>query len=334
MAIFETGAVTSVPNLLDALAIFAAANGWTVNSNAIEGSGRRVHLQKGSDVFINLRALVNEFAQSAFNTFGSAVSGLAINGSTGYDSGQPWYKQPGYPNNGVLSGGSANEFTARMAGMMGISGAIPAYYFHARGDMIYVWIEYATGLYMFMGFGKIGKYGSWTGGTIFFANGEGHSASQSTIGTVLVGNPPDGLFELSANSNGYLYMDGIDGLTGWLPASSSVVMSPAMPKFFSSFVLQAGMAVNIANQFNSLNAIMPCEICVTRDGAVATWSTNTNFSIEGYLPDIHFVCTRSLLAAQQLDDGSGDTFRIYPFRQKAALPGTTGKWFGVAIKEN
>lgn len=333
MAIFETGAVSSVPNLLDALATFCATNGWTVNSNAIEGSGRRVHLQKGSDVFINLRALVAEFAQSAFNTFGLATNGLAINASTGYDSGQPWYKQPGYPNNGALSGGSANEFTARMAGMMGISGAIPAYYFHARGDMIYVWIEYATGLYQYMGFGKVGKYGSWTGGTIFFANSEGHVNTTTSIGTVMIGSPPDGLFELSANPNAYMYMDSIDGLTGWLAANTNTVMLPAMPKLFCSFWLQAGMGVNIANQFNSLNAIMPCEICVTRDGTAA-WAANSNFSFEGYLPDIHFVCTRSLLAAQQLDDGSGDVFRIYPFRQKAALPGTDGKWFGVAIKEN
>lgn len=333
MAIFETGAVTSVPNLLDALATFCAANGWSVNKNDLEGSGRRVHLQKGSDVFINLRALVNEYAQSAFNTFGNQVSGLAVNGSTGFDNGLAWYKQPGYPNNGVLSGGSANEFTARMAGMMNISGAIPAYYFHARGDMIYVWVEYATGLYQFMGFGKITKYGSWTGGTIFFASAEGHSNTITNPKTAMIGDPPDGLYELDANANAYMHMTNIDGNTGWLPASSTPVMSPAMPKFFCSFTLQAGMAVNIANQFNGLNAIMPCEICVTRDGAAATWALTTNFSFEGYLPDIHFVNMRSLLAAQQLDDGSGNIFRIYPFRQKAALPGGT-KWFGVAIKEN
>ncbi len=320
MAIFETGVVTSIPNLLDALADFCVANGWTENFNAIEGTGRRVHLQLSSDVFINLRALVNEAAQpSGF----PPVSGLAINGSTGYNGALAWYNQTGAPTDGVT--------TYRMAGMMGISGAMPAYYFHAREDMIYVWLEYATGLYQFMGFGRIEKYGAWSGGTVFFASAEGHSDTITTLSTTLIGEPPTGLVDMVGNRHGYMYGT-IGANTGWLPCSNFNTTSPDMPRFFSSLCMQSLIVTNAANQFNGLPVLLPIDIAVARDGAFAI-AANTNFSIEGFLPDLYFCNLRTLIPGQQLDDGSGDIFRIYPFRQKTAT-GHSGGWFGVAIKEN
>lgn len=322
MAIFQTGSETSVPNLLNTLAAFCVANGWTQNFNAVEGSGRRVHLQLSSDVFINMRALVNESPNTVRSL--PAVSGLNICGSTSYVGGTHWWNQTGFPTTST-----AND--AQMAGITH-SGAVPTYYFFARGNMIYVWLEYTAGSYQWLMFGRVSKTSTWTGGSIFAGSGNGrHSSASLALGRSLVGNISGSGGEYSQNSNGYMY-GVIDGNTGWMPCDNST-LSPAMPKFYDSFVFEYNMFNNQANTFNSQPVLQAVEICITRDGTGNVTFGTTNFSIAGLLPDIYYCNMRHLLAGQQLDDGSGDTFRVLPLRAKTSS-GSSAGWMGVAIKEN
>ncbi len=328
MAIFQTGAVTTVPNLLDIIAAFAVANGFTQNYNAVEGSGRRVHLQLSSDVFINLRALVNESINNGTVNLANNVNGLVMSGSTGYSGAASWLMQAGKPYYDFLNG---NGHVPKLVGMMGISGAMPAYYLFARGSMIYCWLEYATGQYQWLMFGRITKTSTWSGGAMFAAANNGYS---NTINNYAgIANLSVGSHDNAGNAaNGYLYGAAIDGNTGWLSCINESI-TPAMPKFFDMIANIGAGVGNLANTFNTQPVILPVDIAITRDGT-GNRDANTNFSVEGILPDLYFCNLRYLIPAQQIDDGSGDTFRVFPFRQKATFGlGSTG-WWGVAIKEN
>jgi hypothetical protein len=136
MAIFETGAITTVPNLLDALASFCVSN-----FNAVEGSGRRVHLQLDSDVFMNFRASVAENINNGTSNIVAGSNSLLVVGSTSYNGANSWLMQPGKP---YIAGGGSGDLP-RMVGMIGISGAMPAYYFfacHRSVSVVNVWQGY------------------------------------------------------------------------------------------------------------------------------------------------------------------------------------------------
>jgi hypothetical protein len=326
MAIFETGASVSMPALLDALADFCVDNGWTQNANAVEGSGRRVHLQLDSDVFINLRALVTENPNPGSGS-GVSVDGILVSGSTGYSGAATWCRQAGAPT------AVSEPLNIKLAGIIGILGAVPAYYFFARDSMIYVWVEYATGLYQWFMFGRVAKIATWTGGMFFAGSFSGASNSAAgTTGRNIAGTPSSSMHNgINGNANAYLYGT-VDALTGWMPASNAS-MGIAMPKVFDTMVLDSVNFINLSNSFNTQPVLAPVELCITRDGT-ANWNVSTsNFSIEAVLPDLYFCNTRTLLGGQQLDDGSGDVFRVLPFKNKTSN-GSDGGFFGVAIKEN
>jgi hypothetical protein len=329
MAIFQTGAATSMDDLIDIVRVFALANGWTENMNVAEGTGRRVHLQKSTDIFVNLRTITSEVVQSS--SFNSSTTGICLNMSTGFDNTKAWYAQPGAPQNAGTGSAPYPQYTG--AGV-NFSGAAPSYYLFARGNMIYCIFEYATGQYLWFGFGKITKQGSWAGGQCFFAPmGLNNITAPQNYGA-LCGQVPFGTGNITGNPNAFLYGT-VDGITGWMQARSDAITTPAMPRFFDSFNMMALLLTNASNTFNSLPIELPISIQITRDGAVAPggWLASANYSIEGYLTDVFSCNLRTLVPAQQLII-STDTYRVFPFRQKNTNGiGSTG-WFGFAIKEN
>ena len=102
---FQTGSYSNQNELLNLFAAWAVANGWTQNLLTDDSfryggdtfTGRRLHLQKtinGTDCYFNLRSTSNQrvYSYSGYD----AVTGICVNGSTGFDSGQSWDTQPGY----------------------------------------------------------------------------------------------------------------------------------------------------------------------------------------------------------------------------------------------
>lgn len=332
MAIFETGASTGVNDLIDKVRVFALANGWTVNQFGADGNGFRLHLQLGSDTFFNLRSLVNERAQNNINIEG-ALYGLACNGSTGYSSGQPWYSQPGAPANTTVAP-NTDRFPY---GLEGISGSIAAYYLFARSNMIYLVVEYVTGNYQWLMFGKVDKLGSWAGGQLYAASANMHQPTYIASGNArdtFFGEWPWAHGDLRLNPLGMMYGT-VDGNTGWIPAQNGAAMNPATAHFADSIALQSLIVTNAANQFNTLPVLLPVSVQITRDGTAA-WIDSPNFSIEAYLPDIYFCNLRTLVPGQVLSVSTQD-FRVFPFRAKSVTGITNNNnsgWFGFAIQAN
>jgi hypothetical protein len=334
MAIYETGASTGVNDLIDKVRVFALANGWTVNQFGADGAGYRLHLQLGSDVFFNLRSLVNERAQGTA-AIDNLVYGLACNGSTGYNGASAWYAQPGAPANTTVAP-NTDRFPY---GLEGISGSITAYHLFARSNMIYLVVEYSAGNYQWLMFGQLDKLGSWTGGQVYAATANMHTSGSGT------GTPNDHFFgewpwptgDVRTHPYGFVYGT-VDGVTGWVPGRNSVSMNPAVTRCFDSIVLQSLIVTNAANQFNTLPMLLPVSVQMMRDGVIASgqWSTVNNFSIEAYLPDIFFCNLRTLVPGQTLSVSTQD-FKVFPFRAKRDVGisnSTTSGWLGFAIKSN
>lgn len=102
---YQTGSYTDQNDLLNLFATWAVDNGWTQNLLADDSSkyagdtftGRRLHLQKtinGTVCYFNLRSCSNQrvFSYTSYDY----VTGICVNGSTGFDSGDSWDLQTGY----------------------------------------------------------------------------------------------------------------------------------------------------------------------------------------------------------------------------------------------
>lgn len=144
-AAYSTGTATGPVDLLQKLVTWLAAQGWTADANAAEGSGWRAHLHKGSPaVYVNLRAAVNEQIWQYRYANGY---GIGMNLGDGYSSGAGWNVQSGAPLQYSTAYGIG-------AGMELASGAVTAYHFFDDGsDHITVVVERTPGLFVHMGWG-------------------------------------------------------------------------------------------------------------------------------------------------------------------------------------
>ena len=169
---FYSGTSTGPNDLIDKLRIALLAEGWTVDNFSAIGAGYRLHVYKTLDSevsYFNFRSAIAETGVTLItedNITGEygTVTGLIVNGSTGYDGGELWHKQPGYPQS-VKNG---NKSFGNVISPMSIS-AIPSYYFFFNGDSIHIAVEITAGKFQFMSFGMLVKDGVYTGGQYFTA---------------------------------------------------------------------------------------------------------------------------------------------------------------------
>ena len=156
---YETGSASSPSDLLDKLRAFLLTNGWTINSFITVGSGKRLHIQKGS-CYYNFRAYHGETLSNANDLNNQTTTGFwGIGGypSNGYSGASNWNAQPGCPlYANYYRGGYANQ----------LSSAIPTYHFFTYADIteVHVVIEFVTGKFQHINFGNLQKYNASASG--------------------------------------------------------------------------------------------------------------------------------------------------------------------------
>lgn len=330
---YSTGSATNVSDLLTKLEAFMGVNGWTTDSFATEGSGKRLHAHKGS-VYFNARAYVAETPDSAIlPTFGSpaSCSALAFNISSAGTGGTRWFDKTGTPV------GTSSRYAT--AGLDGITGAIPAYHFfaHNSGDAILVVVEYASGSYQYLGFGTLNKYGTYTGGVYFFGSKGGVT---NTVESVSNYTPGIGFVSQYIRSIGYApaYVTAsVDSETGWHWSRDYQRERDATKRYvlcnLNRFV---STRWNQPNDLNGLAVLMPVEFLVERDTGLGS---NAHLSPLGELPETHYLVIKNLTPSQQITLGS-DNYRVFPFFRKNAAaddPSVFGtphsSYWGFAVKE-
>lgn len=186
---YQNGSASSPIDLLQTLASWLVAQGWTQDASASEGSGWRAHLHKGSQ-YVNFRAAMT--GETLFSNHGGSGScAIGINLGTGYSSGSAWHLQAGAPT-------EASDVTHPLFCAMNLpAGAIVAYHLFDDGnDNITMVVEKIAGRFVHLGWGKTLKkigytFDSWH----FYASSPGYWATSTQSG--LAGNTAESYAPLS-----------------------------------------------------------------------------------------------------------------------------------------
>ena len=308
---YQTGTATGPVDLLDKLRTFLIAQGWTVNLYTANGTGYRLHVQKSADssteMYFNFRSAVDEsgvlMTEDNSDSASGKVTGIVINGSTSYDVGEDWDKQPTYPINDQVS----NKACGNLMSPMSIS-AIPAYYFFAVENTINICVEVTSGKFQFMSFGCLEKQGAFTGGQFYTASFASRTPTLEWQGDS--DYPP---MYFTANPIGYphgaVYVDA-DSDASWRMAddgSACQVMFPCVAGqtgniSFTKTGIASMFWTKSPNFYNSLAATCPIYVLGKRSDA--------NYSLLGWPAGVRFLNCTKYSAGQEVIYGS-DTWKIF-----------------------
>ena len=149
---YQTGTAATPDQLLDALRIFAVANGWTQLHWGASGTGQALSLTRNNH-YVHLRSAVNERLRSGYST----ITGLFLTASSGWDDTQPWYNQPGR----IVD--TSNRIEA--CGLYEV-GASNTYHLFALAspEMLVLVAEISPGRYHHLAFGQLDTFAANTGG--------------------------------------------------------------------------------------------------------------------------------------------------------------------------
>lgn len=328
---YATGVPTSPTDLIQQLNTFLAANGWTSDRSAAEGSGWTASFHKGS-TYAHLRALVND---SGFVTeITSSGYALMLYLSDNFDNAQPWVTQPG---NAPTESNNTNRIGV---GMNLAAGPFSNYYFFTDGtnDNVVVVVEKTPGLYVALSWGtSLKKAGAWTGGMYFLGSSAGYYSpyqffSANTPGFTKTSDCPGSLNDAEGAPAGFVLCD-VDTWTGkWVTIGDSTstqfytgrngttavigqtAPSASIPRYaqnvFSIFANPQPFQFHQTSVLDGRANLLPVNWFAGRDGA----SGNTGgFSLIGSLPMI-FSATAvgsGFLPASDYVIGP-DTYKVFP----------------------
>lgn len=180
-AIISSGSATSNIDLLQKLVTWLVTRGYTSDmSQAISPVGWRAHLHKGT-TYVHFAAGGDSTAyiwESQWNSHDFYSLNMYV--GTGFNGANPFKSQPGGPariTDGFIVGVAA----------VTMGGAITSYQFIDDGsDNIMIIIERSPGVFRYLCWGQLVKYGTWTGGTYFAGSIAGYYGSTSIDTTVVV----------------------------------------------------------------------------------------------------------------------------------------------------
>ncbi|MCJ7776870.1 MAG: hypothetical protein MUP16_00930 [Sedimentisphaerales bacterium] len=307
---YEAGTSTGPNDLIDKLRIFLLAEGWTVNLFAAIGAGYRLHVQKtaadATVMYFNFRSAIAETGVTLITEDNEAgangtVTGLLINGSTGYDVAEIWHHQPGKSVDAT-----DKSFGCCMTAMS--TSAIPAYYFFTPdADTVHIVVEVTAGSYQFMSFGMLVKQGTITGGMFFSAS----FASQKPAYDCGGWYAPNYFSACTAgNEHGAVYVN-VDGTASWRTSTGSgtskiqwpCVVGQQANEYYSKDGLASMFWAYSPNAYNAMAAMCPIYTLLLR--------TDNNYSLIGWPLGVRFLNVTNYDPAEELTYGA-ETWMVFP----------------------
>lgn len=319
---WQSGTATSPADLLQKIAAFIAANGWTQDSSIADGAGWRLHAHKGA-VYVNIRASVNESSStSAFTDKYTAAnwSGMCLYLGSGYSGASSWRDQVGGPKNAATPANTVGTAVSLP------QGAITGYQFFAdaTGDNIVVVVEKTSGIFTHMGWGtSLQKMGTFTGGQYIFASNGGYYIPQSAAtngpGYALSATCPGAGDSMDTSTPCVFVRADVDAFTGkWVGIGTTTVgaqgytgkvgsscVHPMGTPVYSRAPGYTGLDSRVTNSMTGQSLLLPVRITVARD-------TGGN-SFIGALPSIFQsnACSKGFSPGAQYLWGA-DTYRVFP----------------------
>lgn len=319
---YQTGTSTGPNDLIDKLRTFLEGDGWTTNLFTTVGSGYRLHVQKtASDstvMYFNFRSAIAEHGTTITGDnrtylndgyYYGDVTGLLVNGSTGYNVANVWDEQPGYPYSQDVVGDGLNSMAMCMT-EMSIS-AIPAYYFFTIDDTVNIVVETTSGIFQFMSFGLLEKQGVYTGGQFFSASYNSYAPKREYT-YIYAQNVPHYFAYLhnGDGSNGAVYVD-MDSVSDFRISKSETnpeirfpcVVSTRGNESSSQSGLGAFFWSKSPNFYNNISSMMPIYVMGKR--------SDSNYSLLGWPSGVRFLNVLNYSAGQEITYGT-ETWKVFP----------------------
>lgn len=330
---YQAGVSTGPNDLIDKLEIFLLAEGWTVNLSAADGAGHRLHVQKtaadATVMYFNFRSAIAETGVTLIsedNTAGAngTVTGLLINGSTGYDVAEIWHHQPGKSIDAT-----AKSFGSCMTQMS--TTAIPAYYFFtpdSDSDTVHIAVEVTAGKFQFMSFGMLVKQGTFTGGQFFSASFSSYQPYYEWNNSF--GSPNYFSACRGGNKHGAVYVD-VDGTASWRTSTGEtypeilwpcVVGQAGGTAVYSHSGLAAFFWSHAPNSYNAMAAMCPIYTLLKR--------VDANYSLIGWPDGVRFLNTTNYDPAEEITYGA-ETWTVFHADSQSGTP--SNMYAGFAFKK-
>lgn len=295
---YQQTTATSVADLIDKVAAFAATLGWTIDRNTIASSNRTVSISRAGSDYLHI-----------FNT---DTTNVRLRASTGINTGLAIASQPGVSTAEAIANGGAGPF----ASVFLFGDTTPAPYIH---------VVYDTGNSVLRHFslGMVQKIGTWTGGTYFDALSLNTSAGQNASPLSSLHHV---LFSQGDASNGE---EG--GIRCDVPPSTNV-FAPITGQSFGTAPYRVFGGVNatrdlegfFSSSVNSWSGVTPLRQIKLRV------DRGSGFSSEiGYVPGIRLVNIARWAAGDEFSIGP-DTWKVFPWWRQGSRPAgdTTGAYSG------
>lgn len=291
---YETSSATNANGILDALRLFASAQGWIVDNWSDISNGKWLALHKGT-MYVNL---------ITDSTKTDSTGQIYLRGATGYNGGLSYDSQPGMRSDTVWC--YVNDLSV---------GPFVSHHFFAGDTFIHCVIEVQSGRYTHLGFGILDKYGAYTGGEYVYGCrwllgstiGSGDAAYSTNYAPFSGGsNSSHVRFEehdcVQATYNNWALISGA-------PASNiNAVTGLCLRANISIHVVTiSNLYIQQPNHFNGVSNLFPLNILMGRRG--------NNTSLLGCPKDMRYINMKNLDSGQEIVLGT-DTWMIFPFKQK------------------
>lgn len=327
---YQTGTSTNMADLISKLNTFAVANGWTSDEHT-PASGR-LALHKGS-CYVSFR----------WDT--SAPLHLSVHQALGYTGGLEPGAHPNDSGNGyntTTSHTNANLLTERVVTDIG-NGAFASYHFFEDDDgtrsYIHVVVQIVATVYRHFGFGRIDKFGDWTGGEYAYGQFRQNTPGNpvDTQYTALL----DGLFASATNTRraATIHMEGLPGQGGsekWGQIWGTVAGTlPADEAGQPKSDIQGGFRSGpVARNFGWISAGAQSGLIPTYPIWLFYRNRATNFVYAlGSMPDVRGMNIRFFAAEDQITIGS-DVWVIFPLQQRTLAAVQERSYYsGIAYKK-
>lgn len=285
----NTGA--SPADVIDKIATFAAANGWTIHANSLSGSNRTLVLRKGGD-YVQL--------------WNDDVTSIRVTGFIGYVAGTAYNLQAGYAGTVARANIGEGPYTQ-------------VYLFaeDAPAEHVHVVIEMPNGIFSHISFGQVDKLGTWTGGTYFDATWWAQSYTQAFRWT-------DWCHALFDCANAY---EGFRGAVRCdIPADGRANAWAVMDEDLA-YRIRTGLSGGNSNDtggegyltsqtynrnaapFSGQVTLGTIRLDVSREGGF--------FSPAGIAPNVRYLTMERYAPGQEITIES-DTWKVFPMRRKGA----------------
>lgn len=290
MAYSEQTSVATVADVIDRVASFAAANGWTVDSNVLAGAQRTVTLHKSG---------VSDYVH-IYNTTGSIVR-MRI--SVGYTPGALPSAQPN------VSGECVTTLE---------DGPYPKIFMFASGDQVWTSLAIARNAeYRHFTFGVLDKVGVYNGGTYVAGTDWGRGSSWVSFSQ----NSAPFFSSSTTVSGGRVRADAVDDarvnfMFNILGAANSANAQSDVGADLGG--LSSALAERAdRNAFSGRSVVHPIALYAGRVGP------SVFYSPIGVVHDVRACSLEKLEAEQEITIGA-DVWKVFPVAAKRPMGGPSG----------